>query len=585
MIQINKDNIINEDNPIEDFSLNKKIYISGIELCICKIEAQYKSGDKYIYKRGSGFFCNIPDKNLKVLMTNNHVLNQEFLDTAKKLNYSIEENFIKKDYELNLEKKRYKYTDEELDFTIIEILKEDKILKFLEIDDFIYNKDYIEEKIVVIQYPLSQNLKISSGKIIGKQDNCLLYDVGTDGGSSGSPLILLDNLKIIGLHKAGYYKGEKKIKKNKINLGVPLNLIINKINYTKEVNNFSLKGFFNIFKSKNNTGKEKQVINNNKNENENDVFKDFFKFEKIEEIDNGFTKREKNLAKQNGFILIGEIGSGKKTLLNVLFGEKVAKDSNIYYYKLYNGKYISIILTPGIPEIDYDSKINEENLLKLVINIFNEGIQLKGVLFLINFIHERMDFEEEDTLIILNKLCPFKDFWKHLLIIYTHYFEDPDGDSLEEIKEQRYESEAYIFQSIMSKGKEFSDIKGYKEIRKIYLNSFWPIRKLKQEEKNKETRKKLEKEIEEMIFMDSLITKAEIKQVSNYKYTENEKYYLLNLIRIGFFDDFDLLLKEVEYIISKREININEYKKDIFKNNIDVMVLGKKQQIGNLYIY
>ena len=120
-------------------------------------------------------------------MTNNHVCNQEFLDNAKKLNYSIEEDFIKKDYQLNLEKKRYKYTDEELDFTVIEILKEDKITNFLEIDEFINCKDYVNEKIVILQYPQSQNLKISDGTIKSRNNNKILYDVGTEGGSSGSP--------------------------------------------------------------------------------------------------------------------------------------------------------------------------------------------------------------------------------------------------------------------------------------------------------------------------------------------------------------------------------------------------------------
>ena len=401
MIKINKESIINEDNPIEDFSVNKRIYISGIELCICKIEAQYKIDGEYKLKRGTGFFCNIPDKNLKVLMTNNHVLNQEFLDNAKKINYSIEENYMKKDYELNLEEKRYKYTDQELDFTVIEILKEDKISKFLEIDEFIYSKDYIEEKIVVIQYPLSQNLKISSGKIIGKQDNCLLYDVGTDGGSSGSPLILLDKLKIIGLHKVGYYSGDKKEKKYKINIGVPLNLIINKINYTKKDNNFSFKGFLNIFKSGNNTEKEKQITNN-ENDNDSELIKYFFKFEKIEEIDDGFNEEEKKQAKQNGFILIGAIDSGKTTLINVLFGKEVGiakhdndnvetKESRIYYYK-YHGKFISIVDTPGFPLLRYDEVIYKENILKLIINIFKEGIQLKGILFLVDF-YDRLNFE------------------------------------------------------------------------------------------------------------------------------------------------------------------------------------------------
>ena len=32
------------------------------------------------------------------------------------------------------------------------------------------------------------------------------------------------------MHKAGYYADDKKNKENKINIGIPMNLIINKIN-------------------------------------------------------------------------------------------------------------------------------------------------------------------------------------------------------------------------------------------------------------------------------------------------------------------------------------------------------------------
>ena len=39
---------------------------------------------------GSGFFCNIPSKNLKVLFTNNHILDKTFLDNEKKLIYTID---------------------------------------------------------------------------------------------------------------------------------------------------------------------------------------------------------------------------------------------------------------------------------------------------------------------------------------------------------------------------------------------------------------------------------------------------------------------------------------------------------------
>ena len=143
----------------------------------------------------------------------------------KKKNYQeIEGKEIEK--ELNLELERFKYTNIELDFTIIELLPIDNINNYLENDKYINSKDYKDEHIFAVQFPGGKNLKISPGKIICKKNNYFLYTLGTDRGSSGSPIILIDNSKIIGLHKAGYTKD----KNNKINVGIPLNLIINKIN-------------------------------------------------------------------------------------------------------------------------------------------------------------------------------------------------------------------------------------------------------------------------------------------------------------------------------------------------------------------
>ena len=55
---------------------------------------------------------------------------------------------------------RFKYTDKDLDFTLIEIIKEDNISHFLEIDKYINSKDYKDKKIISIQYPKGEKLKI-----------------------------------------------------------------------------------------------------------------------------------------------------------------------------------------------------------------------------------------------------------------------------------------------------------------------------------------------------------------------------------------------------------------------------------------
>lgn len=68
-------------------------------------------------------------------------------------------------------------------------------------------------------------------------------------------------------------------------------------------------------------------------------------------LQENFTKEELEIARRNGFILIGRIGAGNSTLINILFNKEVAevkkstsvvtKESKIYYLKLKNGRYIS----------------------------------------------------------------------------------------------------------------------------------------------------------------------------------------------------------------------------------------------------
>ena len=128
--------------------------------------------------------------------------------------FSIENNEERnkfKEVKIDLKKLRIKYTNKEIDFTIIEIILEDNISDFLEIDDDITNNDYKNKQIFLTQFPSGQELKISLGKILGKNNKFFLYDAGTKGGSSGSPLLLFDKLKVIGLHKGSLNK-KKKIK-------------------------------------------------------------------------------------------------------------------------------------------------------------------------------------------------------------------------------------------------------------------------------------------------------------------------------------------------------------------------------------
>ena len=86
-------------------------------------------------------------------------------------------------------------------------------------------------------------------------------------------------------------------------------------------------------------------------------------------------ENEKYEARKNGFLLFGNIGVGKSTLLNAIFGKEVClvgrsmtgvtKECKILYYKLDNGKCISFIDTPGIMQIYH---IKEENHYEKIYN-------------------------------------------------------------------------------------------------------------------------------------------------------------------------------------------------------------------------
>ena len=197
------------------------------------------------------------------------------------------------------------------------------------------------------------------------------------------------------------------------------------------------------------------------------------------------THQEIEEAKNNGFIIVGKTGTGKTTLLNALFNKivgeakksakAVTKNPCVYYYRLKNGKTIALIDTPGLGD---DEKIDNENIDKIHLEeitklISKEKIHLKGILFLVSFQKERFDAYEQEILINYNKIFPLKDFWKSIVIIYTHFYADPCEEEDEEtlIKNKNINN-GEIFSKIMDKVKNVSEAISYYDLKIKYLNSF-----------------------------------------------------------------------------------------------------------------
>lgn len=222
--KINYKKIKNEFRFNKQQNINIKAFdsfsvLATKSICIIKLKNGY----------GTGFFCKIiyPDDDhlFKCLITNNHVLKKNFFETNKEIELEIDS--IKYTIDLNINRKIW--TNEEIDYTIIEIKKEDNIEYFLTYDDNITRKsfsykDYKDEGIIVPTFMENRQLETDKGKVILSSNNFLFFhNLNTDEGSSGGPIVLVNNYRVMGIHR-GFYEECKK------NLGIFLCEILKTIN-------------------------------------------------------------------------------------------------------------------------------------------------------------------------------------------------------------------------------------------------------------------------------------------------------------------------------------------------------------------
>ena len=116
------------------------VTISGTETilyqmknCICKIKINQTNG--------TGFFCQISYENetMNVLMTNNHIINENYYNENNELHLFINDD---KDVKiLDLKIKRKTYFSKKYDLTMIELKESDNINHFLKLDGNLYKPD------------------------------------------------------------------------------------------------------------------------------------------------------------------------------------------------------------------------------------------------------------------------------------------------------------------------------------------------------------------------------------------------------------------------------------------------------------
>ena len=277
--------------------------------------------------KGTGFFCNISynNKNIPVMMTNNHVLNQKYIEENKELQITLNDD--NEDRIIKLNDNRKIYTNEEYDTTIIEIKPDiDKINNFMELDEKIFKKSnnlYNKHSIYILHYCYSDKVLVSYGILDKIDENNIIHHFCTESGSSGSPIINLLNHKIIGIHVGGPMHD----KHNKgTYLKYPIDDFINK--YLNE--NISINKNENINKSIN---KNNENTINNFKENNNKK-----KLGKIEINDYLHFADNSNINNYIGDEKIVFTDKIQKIAVDKLFAKNVERNLLITNLALYNLK-------------------------------------------------------------------------------------------------------------------------------------------------------------------------------------------------------------------------------------------------------
>ena len=223
-MEIIPEKIISDSPNMLSYECTEKI-LNQMKECVCKIFF----GDTL----GTGFICKIPfpdrDNMKMVLITNNHIIDNTLFN--KEIELIFEKRNISIKINLSISK-RMKYTNQTYDITIIDIKEEEEedINDWLELDDSVIeniilnenkNDKYKGKTIYIMQYPQNK-LKVSYGLLKDIYENKYNFNhtCSTLKGSSGSPITLGENNKVIGIHC-----GEEE--KRNLNTGSFLNLAIN----------------------------------------------------------------------------------------------------------------------------------------------------------------------------------------------------------------------------------------------------------------------------------------------------------------------------------------------------------------------
>jgi len=203
---ITKENLENLRNNVKEGRKKYSKVFEKIKNCIYKITTDHSNGICFFTK------INYKSEPLKVLIANYSVFSETDFINSKKIIFYLYNQENKK--VINLTGKRKIYLNKELDISIIQINDADEINNFLELDDEILKyldkneeeiinhfKNYNKNNSIYILNYNNLDSKISFlGSLTKIFKNKLAYECYMSEDTSFSPIISLNNNKIIGIH-------------------------------------------------------------------------------------------------------------------------------------------------------------------------------------------------------------------------------------------------------------------------------------------------------------------------------------------------------------------------------------------------
>ena len=422
MLHLEKD-IEKSPRPID--IEGSKIILFQMKNCICKILKEDGS-------HGTGFFCKIPfdESILYLLITNNHILNEYDIEDDKNIEIAINDNKIC--INLKLDKWRKRFTDSFLDVTFIEINPEnDNIKYFLDIDENIninLNNYFSKKSIYILHYPKGDKVKVSYGLSQKILNNNIQHYCCTEKGSSGSPILLLETFKVIGVH-----------------IGAPLH------SFEYNTGNF-IKSAISIFKNKEKDKlRNKLSISQTKYENKNIFINENLEFNSKSSFKKfGQTKKEKEnnyINKKNTHIKFSNL---KKLSQDIVINILVFLDDNdlINIFKI-NDKF-KLFFNMSICNAYYFE-------IKYQLNKYKSDLEVLKYSLIYSKVKERLKIDFSINIRFINHENDNEPKYFQLIYFYNYYKSNSRKENkimdyyLYDLYPKKYEtSKIYIDKSISS---------------------------------------------------------------------------------------------------------------------------------------